>query len=410
MPDARPSRHLWEIDLIRLLTFTAVISVHSLAFTQKPANEVAAGFMMLLQFGREVFFAITGFVLVYSSIGRLVKPLSFWRRRIPFVAVPYLVWTTIYYAVRIHTGAGNGIWSWSTFGNDVLYGAASYHLYFLVVTIQLYLVFPFLVRFVRATATYALPVLVVVGLANLTWFGFLQYGHAPAGAGWFWRHGYELLPTYAVYVLGGAYGAMHLDRIQAALAAHRARVAAVAAVGVTVALSVYAVQLGWMRPRVANAVTQPAMFASCVAAVAVLGLVGQRWVAAGMPGRRAVTIGSEISFGVYLAHPLVLTVLTDHGLGNGHQVVPSPIATVLAIFGAIAGASILSLVARRTPLALFLIGRPWVRAVPPAPAGSGPASPPPEAVLAPPVPVPGPTQPILTEVSAGGNRRLMSQG
>lgn len=357
MPEARSSRRVWEIDLIRLLTFTAVISVHSLAYTQQPSNAVAAGFMMLLQFGREVFFAITGFVLVYSAIGKTVRPLSFWRRRVPFVAVPYLVWSAIYYGTSLH--ASHQSWSWTTFGHDLLYGGAEYHLYFLVVTLQLYLVFPWLVRFVRATARRAGTVLVVVGGVNLAWLGVLEYAHLQ---GWIFSRAYELLPTYSIYVLAGGYAALHREKIQAYLAAHTRRLLVVAGAATAVALSVYAVQLGWMAPRGgANSVTQPAMLASCVAAVLVLSLLARRWVLAEMPWRRAVIIGSEISFGVYLAHPLVLTLLLNHGLGTGHQVMPSPLATVLALFGAIVGASALSLAARRTPLALLLIGRPWVR-------------------------------------------------
>jgi peptidoglycan/LPS O-acetylase OafA/YrhL len=377
MPDDRSSRRVWEIDLIRLLTFTAVISVHSLAFTQQPANAVAGGFMMLLQFGREVFFAITGFVLVYSAAGKNVRPLSFWRRRVPYVAVPYLVWSAIYYEVNVRQSHGG--WSWATFGHDLIYGGAEYHLYFLVVTLQLYLAFPLLVRFLRATAKRAGTVLVLVGAANLAWFAVLQYAGA---GGWIFSRAYELLPTYSIYVLAGGYAALHRDTLDRYLVAYPRRILALSGVAGAIALSVYAWQLGWMAPRVANAVTQPAMVASSLAAVLALSVLARRWVAVGLPWRRAVVIGSEISFGVYLAHPLILTLLLNHGLGNGYQVVPSPLATVLALFGAIAGASLLALAARRTPFALALIGR---RAIP----------------------APGVT-PAFSEVSAPRNRPLIS--
>lgn len=409
---ARSSRRVWEIDLIRLLTFTAVISVHSLAFTQQPSNAVAAGFMMLLQFGREVFFAITGFVLVYSAMGKTVRPVSFWRRRVPFVAVPYVAWSAIYYATSL--GGSHQGWSWSTFGNDLLYGGAEYHLYFLVVTLQLYLVFPVLVRFVRATARRAGTVLAVVGAANLAWLAVLEYAHLH---GWLFSRAYELLPTYSIYVLAGAYAAAHHEKIQSYLATHTRRLLVVAGAATVVALSVYALQLGWMAPRGgANSVTQPAMVASCVAAVLALSVVARRWVGAEMPWRRAVIIGSEISFGVYLAHPLVLSLLLNHGLGNGRQVMPSPVATVLALFGAIVGASALSLAARRTPLALLLIGRPWVRrAGRPAPTGTPTRAEPsrpvaPIATLAP-APAKGPVlarSPGLSEVSGLRHRPLIS--
>jgi peptidoglycan/LPS O-acetylase OafA/YrhL len=400
--EPRSSRHLWDIDLIRLMTFTAVISVHSLAFTQQPANEVAAAFMMLLQFGREVFFAITGFVLVYSAIGKPVRALSFWRKRIPYVAVPYIVWSSIYFGQKVIT-SNSGVWDWGTFGHDLIYGGAEYHLYFLVVTLQLYVVFPFILRFVRATAAHAGAILIVVGLANLAWLGCLQYGHFH---GWVFARAYELLPTYTVYVLAGAYGALHRERIQAFLVSHLRALLGVAAGATAVAFSIYGYQLGWMPARGANAVTQPAEFLCCVAAVIVMGAIAQRWVSRGKKGLAAVKIGSEISFGVYLSHPLVLQVLLDHGLGSGNQSIPSPLATVLGLFGAIVGASALCLAVRRTPLALLLIGRPRARtrafrlrsttaapAIPGTPSRPGAGD-----------------EASLTQVSADGNRPLISQG
>ena len=63
----RRADHVWPVDVVRLSAFAAVIMVHSIAFTEQPDNSLAAGALMLLQFGREVFFALTAFVLVLST-------------------------------------------------------------------------------------------------------------------------------------------------------------------------------------------------------------------------------------------------------------------------------------------------------------------------------------------------------
>lgn len=351
------SRHVWEIDLVRVLTFAAVVGVHGISATQDASNVAAMGVIMLLHFTREAFFAITGFVLVWSSVGKTVRARGFWRRRIPYVLVPYLTWSLIYYWFGMVTGSGHP-WSWATFGHDLLYGTAEYHLYFLIVTIQIYLAFPLLVRFVRFTSRFALPVLAVVLVVNLAWFGVLQYG---GFHGWVFSNAYELFPTYLVYILAGAYAALHWERVRAVLAASRRHLLALAGVAMLFALGAYAAQLGWMNPTAASAVTQPATFASCVSLIVLLCLLAQRWVAAGMPGRSTVSLASDISFGVYLAHPLFLQILLDHGLWKGDQVIPSPLATVVAIVGAILGASALALAVRRTPLALPLTGRAAAR-------------------------------------------------
>jgi len=194
-PVPRPTRHLDQVDLVRLLAFTAVIAVHSIDFTQTDASQIAAGTLMLLQFGRAVFFALTGFVLVYATKNRPLDNSTFWRRRFPYVLVPYLAWSVIYYWFGVLTG----VWppfSWSAFYGHVEYGDAGYHLYFLLVTMQLYLVFPLVLRFVRATRHRAWLVLGVVAAADLVWQAVLQYGQPPGNwVGWFWIHGYEFLPT-----------------------------------------------------------------------------------------------------------------------------------------------------------------------------------------------------------------------
>lgn len=314
--------------------------------------------MMLLQYGREVFFAVTGMVLVHSAAGRPARAWSLWRRRIPAVLVPYVTWSLVY------AWSSGGRWSWPVFGTDLLTGGAKYHLYFLVVTLQLYLAFPLLLRFVRATARHAVAVLAAVGAADLVWLGLLQYTTAPPGAGWLWLHAYELLPTYLVYVLVGCYAALHRDAVDAAVRSHGRVLLAGAAAAVAMATGVFALELGWMAPRSANSVLQPAMVLVSAAAGVALYAGGLRFadrVHAGGLRRsaRTVTVASEISFGVYLSHPLVLDVLLAHGLGYGHQVVPATLATVLGVVGAMGGAAVLSLVAVRTPAAMPLTGRRW---------------------------------------------------
>jgi peptidoglycan/LPS O-acetylase OafA/YrhL len=350
LPEA--DRHLWQLDVVRLLTFSAVIAVHAIAFTELPSNATAGAAMMLLQFGREVFFALSGFVLVYSAPAGRLGPGQLWQRRVPLVAIPYVVWTVIYWFVT--PGGRPGI---GTLGSDLLDGNAEYHLYFLVVTIQLYLVFPWLLRFVRRTADRAVLVLAVIGTLNLAWLAALQY--APQGGFW-WVRAYELLPTYAIYVLAGCFAAVHFERWRAWVAGHSRRLLWLAGTAAIVAEGAYGLQLqlGGMAPRAANAVLQPAMVASCLAAVIVVYLIGARWAGGARAGRRTVVLASEVSFGVYLAHPLILQLLLDHGLGNGHQVVPAPLATVLAFLGAAGGAAALCGLVRKTPLARVLIGRP----------------------------------------------------
>jgi peptidoglycan/LPS O-acetylase OafA/YrhL len=355
-----PRPHLWQVDVVRLLTFAAVISVHSLAFTEQPDNRVAAGAMMLLQFGREIFYALTGFVLIWSTWDRPLRVGSFWRRRIAYVAIPYVVWSAIYYAYTVWNPP-RAPFSISDFGWDLLYGGAEYHLYFLLVTLQVYLAFPLIRRLVRRTAAHALPTLAAVSAVNLAWTAVVAYVPAPVGwPGWFWVHAYEILPTYSMYVLAGCYAAVHFDRLQDLFERHTRTAAGIAGGSAVLALTAYAVQLSFMAPRTADQVVQPFMIFSCAAAVIAVYWVGWRWASGRRRHQKTIAVLSDASFGVYLAHPLVLQLLTDYaGLGNNGQVLPSWAATIIAYVVTAAGGTALSLAARRTPLSLALAGRPW---------------------------------------------------
>ena len=345
---------------MRLLTFAAVIAVHTLAFTEQPDNRVAAGAMMLLQFGREIFFTLTAFVLVWSTFGKPMRVGSFWRKRISYVAVPYLVWSAIYYAYTVW-GAPHAPFSLSDFAGDLLYGGAEYHLYFLLVTLQMYLAFPLISRLVKRTESRAVPILGVVGAANFAWMAVVAYVPSPGGfPGWFWDHAYELLPTYSMYVLAGCYAAVHFDRLQAAFERNTDRLGRVALLSAAIALGAYVVQLPFMDPRTAAQVIQPFMIFSCLAALIVVYWIGWRWASGRRRHEKTISVLSDVSFGVYLAHPLVLLVLSDYaGLGNDGQVLPPWAATSIAFVLTAVGATALSLVARRTPLSLALAGRPW---------------------------------------------------
>ena len=103
---------------------------------------------MLLHFSRTAFFFLTAFVLTYSEIHRPRPVREFWAPAYLEIGVPYLVWTGIYWVFSMIVGNS---WdqAWSLLWNYLVFGY--YQLYFVVVLLQLYLVFPLLLRLLRAS-------------------------------------------------------------------------------------------------------------------------------------------------------------------------------------------------------------------------------------------------------------------
>src|ERR1700721_1166802 len=138
--------YLGQFDTFRVIACCAVVLQHSLLWTIAAGNTPAWAFVMLLHFSRTAFFFLTAFVLTYSEIHRPRSVREFWARRYLEIGVPFLVWTGIYW---LFTMIDSNAWdqAWSLLWNYLVFGY--YQLYFVVVLLQLYLVFPWLLRVLR---------------------------------------------------------------------------------------------------------------------------------------------------------------------------------------------------------------------------------------------------------------------
>lgn len=378
-PEASPSPvadrgkrgHLDALDVIRVVMVYGVIAVHIVGFTTSGNDTLAEGLTGILHLNREVFFVLSAFVLTYTYGARTGWSVrKFWARRYLFIGVPYLVWTGLYYLANgsEHTTLGHAFHRLVT---DILQGTARYHLYFLLVTMQIYLVFPALLWLLRATRRHH-GVLVGAALAfQLALTTVLHYRIAfPAWLGWWLNHPDPYVFSYVLYIVGGGVAAMHLDQVTAWVRSHRRAVAALVAAGFAVGIAVYCFDhfaLG-QNPVQAGEVFQPMVAVTSAAAVVGLYALGLYWADRGphRPFRRTVDIASDGSFGIYLAHPMLLQLLfgllpgAQAAAGSGRwpswAVLPVILLVVAPLIFVVTG--FLVRAARYTPLSLPLTGRP----------------------------------------------------
>ncbi len=308
--------HVYEADVVRVLTFACVIAVHTISHTEPDTSIPANGFEMLLHFTREAFFALTGFVLLHQALSR-PTPLparTFWRRRILVVGVPYLAWSIIYSGIQSTAGFGSWTAQLRHLASNIAYGTAWYHLYFLLVSMQIYLLFPLIERLIRATARHHVTLLATSCVGQLVILSYQMYD--PPRHGWLADvadHQDALIINYQFYVLLGAVAAFHLDRVRAFISGHsRGVLIAVGASAIGAeAWYLIAANTG-TSPLQASNVLQPATLVWSVAAVAGLFLVGTRYAERRVAGSgldRALSVASDRSFGVFLVHPLILWLL-----------------------------------------------------------------------------------------------------
>ena len=344
---------------MRPMKQAGVISTHVLTFFAPAAAVVSTNAVMLLtHFSREGFFFISACMLTYAYMDLDRSGLRrFYGRRFAAVTVPYLCWTVIYFLYLLPTTHYSS--PAAALGQFVKLTATGYYqLYFLLIIMQFYLLFPLFVGFLRRTRDHHAAIVVSALLAHVALMTLLHWRIVPVlHDGWL----FEFLP-YAFYLVAGSIAAFHLDAVNDWLLRHVRLV-----IALTVAAALYAEAVYFLA---ANGVTtvlgagndpfQPSVVPFDFGAIACLYLLG---VALVKPGRSprlraAVRIGSDNSYGVYLSQMLFVNALVWAGWARLDSVVWWPLlcaATVVIVF--LAGVSVTAVLAR-TPLAVPLTGRP----------------------------------------------------
>ncbi len=357
-------KRLDHIDAMRPVKQAGVVSTHTLLVFAPVAAGLAVGAsLQLLHVTREAFLFVSACMLAYS-----VRDLpgidhsTFWRRRFALVAVPYLCWTVIYFFVGLPGETG-------TPRSDVvhllyLFGTGYYQLYYLLVLLEFYALFPLLLVLLRRTAGHHGIVLLVSGVFQLVLVSTMHWNVAPAWMRGFWAT--REVTLYQFYLVAGMVVAMHLDEFHDWLCGHvRLIVASTLAAAVVAEVWYYLAAdhvASWLGS--SSDPFQPIVVPFNIGAIASIYLIGVALVhrRRSRRTRSIVQSGSDNSYGVYLAQLLFITALGWLGWRHLNGYLPWPLVsaiTVVLVFVACIG---LTELLARTPLAKPLTGRtrlPW---------------------------------------------------
>ncbi len=319
--------YIGQFDSFRVIACCAVVLQHSLLWTIAAGNTAAWAFVMLLHFSRTAFFFLAAFLLTYSQITRPRSTLGFWRRRYTQLGVPFLVWTAIYWVFTMITGDS---WNqaWSLLWNYVVYGY--YQLYFAVVLLLLYLVFPPVLRAIRASshhvaimvASLLFALLLAADLHYTASFGAVGDWTRDIASKWPWARNPI---TYQEQFVAGILVALHWNQVRGFVERWYRQVIA-SAVLMGIAATMWYLVAVWTgsTPGRASDLYQPIAFLWFTAAVAALECGAWMWFRrrALRPERAPRFFTAEylagLTGGIFLCHVLfinlVRTVLGDIGL------------------------------------------------------------------------------------------------
>jgi peptidoglycan/LPS O-acetylase OafA/YrhL len=313
-----------ELDFLRGFAILGIVAIHVGGFSETLAYPSAIPIVTnyiahFADFGIPVFFLISGFILAvrYFDFSRRS---GFYRRRLMTVVPPYLAFTTLYL-----------VYSYVALGQTSLYRAAwSYLLFdatgifwFLAVIIQMYLLFPYLATWIGLLEMrgQAWKAPVYSAIIFVVWWAFLENWTANAlNATWQPVAGFgnivaeRLFPGFLLFFVMGMYIARNIS-------SWRTRIAPLSS-GYMIAplllgagvLTLLGSGFWWEMAVVPY---------SLVAAALLLRL--SRWLASrkGMLSDSLEIIG-RYSFGIYIAHILVMAVVVNRlwamGWGAGDAV------------------------------------------------------------------------------------------
>jgi peptidoglycan/LPS O-acetylase OafA/YrhL len=240
-----------------------------------------------------------------------------------------------------------------------------YQLYFLLVIMQFYLVFPLVLILLRRTRGHHGLVLAVAAAAQVAIAIATHWGLFPA---LMLRYAQQDALSYLLYLIGGSVVAFHLDQVHAWVCAHARLILFLTFVAGLVAEGIYFLAQDGVTSVLGSGSDpfQPSVIAFNIGAITCGYLAG---VALVKPGRSArtrsvVRMGSEDAYGIYLSQMLFIIALTWLGWGKLSSVVPWPVLCLLTVGIVFACAIALTSLLARTPLAVPLTGRkqvPWPR-------------------------------------------------
>ncbi|WP_281885745.1 acyltransferase [Paenibacillus sp. YYML68] len=324
-----------ELQLVRAIAIVAVLVIHATADATVELQTGSGSQAMyvlinkLHNFAVPVFILLSGLVLFYrykDDFGSR-QAVSFYTKRLKLIVIPYLVWSLFYYLYNQWIyDRSNVRFDASAFAELLPWADASYHLYFMIIIVQFYVLFPLLMGLCHKYAWIG---------RHLIWLGLIVH------AAFYVYHDMVrpvdhmaslCLNYFSMFTLGGWIG-LHYEQVTVWLKRRLGLVlACTAACGLSFAILFV---LDDRKLFSMSAYTFQALFFGYAGLAALTFIRLGQWIVSHQPRVSAAlqALGAA-SFGIYLVHPAVLTYYKVH--------VESP-SSMLLYHGYVAGGLLVSL-------------------------------------------------------------------
>lgn len=324
---------LLELDIVRGIAIAAVLIIHATASSrvELPLGSQSHTFYFAINnlsyFPVQAFVLLSGLVLFYSysdnwSVRRIP---GFYRKRLQYILIPYLLWSCFYYLFDQWLNPEMTVhFSLSEYAKLLPWAEASYHLYFMAIIMQFYVLFPLLVTLVKLWRPLGRYLWLIGIVVQAAFSAYTQITNMSI------PYGDRIFITYfALFCIGGSIG-IYYERFVGWLNRNIWWVtAATAAAGFTFLLISLQAQYGYPF----QSWQFELLFTGYPALVAISFIwIGRHWRASAPRWAGALSSLGAASFGIYFIHPALLGIYVMQTAG----VAPGTWEYHAALWGSIA--------------------------------------------------------------------------
>ncbi|MEC0230193.1 acyltransferase [Paenibacillus alba] len=173
-----------EIDNVRALAIIAVLLIHGTSnATLLPLGTASQALFFILNkislFTVPLFIWISGLVLFYTYFDRWEPgmAIAFWTKRVRKILIPYVGWSLFYYLFNQFMFHGEIHVDPVYFIKLLVSGNASYHLYYMIIIVQFYLLFPLLMTAAKRFPRFRQSLIPLGIILQVSGYGFHHWVH-----------------------------------------------------------------------------------------------------------------------------------------------------------------------------------------------------------------------------------------
>ena len=367
--DITPKRaHIYEVDFLRALTVFSVVTLHSLSsltfLIKSPVSSVQLinFFIHSLHYNREMFIFVTGFLLTYSYFNKPFSAKKFWLRRFLLIVVPYIFWSLIYVTIG---NTSLGIVDYIKISViDILTGNASYQLYYILLTIQFYAIFPLVLMILKYIKTKPLVTILISFAIQIVGIGinysFIQTGilHGSFISNFLIPYQDRLFITYQFFFIAGAFIALYIENVYTFIGEY-GRYLPYIFIANVVCFALYfnyQIHIAHSSLNYAVSVLQPSVVIYSAIIIIFFGWLAILWA------KRKKLFGvikliSETSFGIFFVHVFILNIIVHSVLPVISSSTPIVLKMLFVIISTFLCSIFLCWILLKTSLLSWTIGR-----------------------------------------------------